>query len=122
MGCTNVNSTHCSLNAIHVVWHQPICLIWSENSTIYILQITEEIGGFNVITNQEEIDSWTERDVDASSIIFYNIEPMYQTSIEGSSTANEMWNRLILQYAQVAVANSAHLLGKFHQYRMDPGN
>jgi hypothetical protein len=21
----------------------------------------------------------------------------------------------------VAVANSAHLLGKFHQYRMDPG-
>jgi hypothetical protein len=32
-----------------------------------------------------------------------------------------MWNRLILQYAQVAVANSAHLLGKFHQYRMDPG-
>ena len=77
--------------------------------------------GVEVVTNQELINTWMERDVDACSIIFYNIEPAYQTSIEGSATAHEMWNRLILQYAQVAVANSAHLLGKFHQYRMDPG-
>ena len=80
-----------------------------------------EIDGVNVVTNQNAIDPWNERDVDACSIIFYNIEPTYQTAIEGSATAHEMWNRLILQYAQVAVANSAHLLGKFHQYRMDPG-
>jgi hypothetical protein len=84
-------------------------------------QVIEEMDGVEVVTNQELINTWMERDVDACSIIFYNIEPAYQTSIEGSATAHEMWNRLILQYAQVAVANSAHLLGKFHQYRMDPG-
>lgn len=82
--------------------------------------MTEERDGITVVTNKEQIDSWIERDVEACSIIFYNIEPTYQTSIEGSATANEMWNRLTLQYAQVAVANSTHMLGVFHQYRMDP--
>ncbi len=96
--------------------------IYSESSFFESQQqVPEDIDGVNVVTNQNAIDSWNERDVDACSIIFYNIEPTYQTSIEGSATAHEMWNRLILQYAQVAVANSAHLLGKFHQYRMDPG-
>jgi hypothetical protein len=96
--------------------------IYSESSIFESKQqVPEERDGVNVVTNQNAIDSWNERDVDACSIIFYNIEPTYQTSIEGSATAHEMWNRLKLQYAQVAVANSAHLLGKFHQYRMDPG-
>ena len=96
--------------------------IYSENSIFLSQQqVLGEIDGVNVVTNQNAIDLWNERDVDACSIIFYNIEPTYQTAIEGSATAHEMWNRLILQYAQVAVANSAHLLGKFHQYRMDPG-
>jgi hypothetical protein len=53
------------------------------------------------------------------SIIFYNIKPLYQTSIEGS-TSQEMWNRQQLEYANMAVANATQLLGKFHQYRMDP--
>lgn len=74
-----------------------------------------------VVTNQAIIDAWMERDVDACSIIFYNIEPTYQTSIEGSTTAHEMWTRLTLQYAEVSVANASLLLGKFHQYKMDPG-
>lgn len=73
-----------------------------------------------VVTNQATIDAWMERDVDACSIIFYNIEPTYQTSIEGSTTAHEMWTRLTLQYAEVSVANASLLLGKFHQYKMDP--
>lgn len=59
-----------------------------------------------VVTNQAIIDAWMERDVDACSIIFYNIEPTYQTSIEGSTTAHEMWTRLTLQYAKVSVANA----------------
>ncbi len=97
--------------------------IYSENSIFLSQQqVLGEVDGVNVVTNQNTIDLWNERDVDACSIIFYNIEPTDQTAIEGSATAHEMWKRLILQYAQVAVANSAHLLGKFHQYRMDPGN
>ena len=31
-----------------------------------------------------------------------------------------MWDRLILQYAQVAVANADLLLAKFQGYKMDP--
>lgn len=76
----------------------------------------------NRVTNQETIDTWIERDTDACSIIYYNIEPAYQTSIEGSATSAEMWNRLAQEYAQVAVANSSQLTAKFFQYLMDPGN
>jgi hypothetical protein len=87
----------------------------------------EDVGGIEVdgvklsiITNQDAIDRWIEKDVDACSIIFYNIEPAYQTTIEGSNTAHEMWNRLTLQYAETSAANASLLLGKFHQYKMDP--
>jgi hypothetical protein len=59
----------------------------------------EDVGGIEVdgvklsiITNQDPIDRWIEKDVDACSIIFYNIEPAYQTTIEESNTAHEMWN------------------------------
>lgn len=90
------------------------------NLILYFKQITEETNGVRVVANKDQIDSWIERDIDACSIIFYNIEPTFQTAIEGSATSNEMWNRLTLQYAQVAVANSAHMLGMFHQYRMNP--
>jgi hypothetical protein len=31
-----------------------------------------------------------------------------------------MWNRLTLQYAETSAANASLLLGKFHQYKMDP--
>ncbi len=75
----------------------------------------------NGVTNQDVIDNWIERDTDACSIIYYNIEPTYQTSIEGSVTSAEMWNRLAQEYAQVAVANSSQLTAKFFQYLMDPG-
>ena len=63
-----------------------------------------------------------DRDVEAMSIIFYNIEPMYQTSIEGSATSRKMWSRLQLEHQNIAVANATQLLGKFHQYRMDPNH
>jgi hypothetical protein len=75
-----------------------------------------------VITNQNEIDTWIDKDINAQGIIFYNIEPSFQVALEGSGSSNEMWNRLILQYAQVAIANADFLLGKFQLYKMDPGN
>jgi hypothetical protein len=65
--------------------------------------------GRAIITNQDEIDRWKEKDVDACSIIFYNIEPAYQTTIEGSNTAHEMWNRLPSNMPR-------HLLLKPHSY------
>lgn len=75
----------------------------------------------NVVTNQADIDNWIDKDTEACSIIYYNIEPAFQTSIEGSETSAEMWNRLAQEYAQVAIANSSQLTAKFFQYIMDPG-
>jgi hypothetical protein len=83
------------------------------------LQITRENKGKAVVVNLEAIDARTNRDIEAMSIIFYNIKPLYQTSIEGS-LSQEMWNRQQLEYANMAVANAKQLLGKFNQYRMDP--
>ncbi|XP_045034748.1 uncharacterized protein LOC116934903 [Daphnia magna] len=82
----------------------------------------ETFNDENEVTNQDVIDTWIERDTDACSIIYYNIEPIYQTSIKGSATSAEMWNRLAQEYAQVAVANSSQLTAKFFQYLMDPGH
>ena len=37
-------------------------------------------------------------------IIYYNIEPKLQVWLEGCRTAADMWDRLILQFAQAAAA------------------
>ena len=73
-----------------------------------------------IIQNAKEIESWISRDIEAMVTMFYIIEPTYKTSIEGSTISSEMWSRLILEYANVAAANSCQLISKFHQYRMDP--
>ena len=57
----------------------------------------------------------------AQQLIYYNIEPTYQSSIEGSVTAQEMWQRLLAEFADVAASNDRSLLGKFHSYRINPG-
>ena len=97
---------------------QPICFFTFQKP----IEVDYEGEKVNVVTNQKEIDEWTDKDISAQGIIFYNIEPAFQVALEGSGSSNEMWNRLILQYAQVAIANADFLLGKFQSYKMDPGN
>ena len=82
----------------------------------------EEVAGVRFLANADEVDSWTTRDIEDMGIIFYNIDPAYQTSVEGSNSAAEMWNQLLLEYANVAAANSSQLTSKFYQYRMDPNH
>lgn len=48
------------------------------DSVKLILQV---VGEDNVVENLVDIDDWIMRDIEAMSIIFYNIEPLYQTSI-----------------------------------------
>jgi hypothetical protein len=50
----------------------------------------ELVAGARFLANADDIDSWTTRDIEALSIIFYNIDPAYQTSVEGSNSAAEM--------------------------------
>ena len=74
----------------------------------------EEVAGAWFLAKADDIDSWTTRDIEAIGIIFYNIDPAYQTSVEGSNSAAEMWNRLLLEYANVAAAHSSQLTSKFY--------
>jgi hypothetical protein len=79
------------------------------------------VQGVAPVTNQAEIETWVTKDLQAQQLIYYNIEPTYQSSIEGSVTAQEMWQRLLAEFADVAASNDRSLLGKFHSYRMNPG-
>ena len=79
------------------------------------------VQGVAPVTNQAEIETWVTKDLQAQQLIYYNIEPTYQSSIEGSVTAQEMWERLLAEFADVAASNVRSLLGKFHSYRMNPG-
>ena len=57
-----------------------------------------------VVENQVLIDTWDQKNVDARMIIYCNIEPKLQVLLEGCRTAADMWDRLILQFAQAAAA------------------
>ncbi|KAI9555904.1 hypothetical protein GHT06_018428 [Daphnia sinensis] len=72
-----------------------------------------------VITNQNLIDTWLQKDVDARTIIHCNVEPHLQVIIEGCTTAATMWERLLLQFAQAAAANANLLLAKFFEYKYE---
>lgn len=76
----------------------------------------------NVVVNQNLIDAWTQRDVDARAIIYCNIEPQQQIIVEGCQTAADMWDRLILQYAQAAAINANLVTAKFFDYRYNPAH
>jgi hypothetical protein len=75
-----------------------------------------------VVTNQALIDVWDQKDFDARMIIYCNIEPQLQVLVEGSRTAADVWDRLILQFAQAVAANANLLLSKFTNYRYEKGN
>ncbi len=75
-----------------------------------------------MVENQNVIDDWDQKDVDARMIIYCNIEPKLQVLVEGSRTAADMCDRLILQFAQSAAANANLLLSKFPNYRYEKGN
>ena len=82
---------------------------YSTNFCLVSLQILNNW----VVENQVLIDTWDQKDVDARMIIYCNIEPKLQVLLEGCRTAADMWDRLILQFAQAAAANANLLLNNF---------
>ena len=89
--------------------HHSLCLV-----SLQILNNGE-------VENQAQIDVWDQKDVDARMIIYCNIEPKLQVLLEGCRTAADMWDRLILQFAQAAAANANLLLNKFANYQYEQG-
>jgi len=75
----------------------------------------------NEVANLAEIEAWIMKDTQAQMLIYTNIEPQFQVSIEGSADAHEMWSRLLAEYASVSTSNVRLILGKFHSYKMNPG-
>lgn len=74
----------------------------------------------DVITNQAAIYAWDQKDIDARAIIYCNVEIAHQIPIEGCRTSSEMWDRILLQYAQAVAAYSNLLLARFFEYRYNP--
>ena len=74
----------------------------------------------NEVANIAEIEAWILKDTQAQMLIYTNIEPLFQVSIEGSIDAHEMWTRLLAEYASVSTSNVRLILGKFHSYKMNP--
>jgi hypothetical protein len=87
-------------NMLNVICRQPNNMIIRSFLSLYF-QVCQEMEvervKVTVITNQNEIDTWIDKDINAQGIIFYNIEPSFQVALEGSGSSNEMWNRLILR-------------------------
>ena len=75
----------------------------------------------NEVANLAEIEAWIMKDTQAQMLIYTNIEPQFQVSIEGSADAHEMWSRLLAEYASVSTSNVRLILGKFHSYKMNAG-
>jgi hypothetical protein len=86
-----------------------------------MLDNSQVVNAEGVVTNQPLIDAWLQKDVDARTIIYCNVEPQLQVIIEGCTTAATMWDRLLLQFAQAAAANSNLLLAKFFEYKYEKG-
>jgi hypothetical protein len=74
-----------------------------------------------VITNQATLDAWDLRDAEARIVIYCNVESSLQVLVEGIQSAAEMWERLLLQFAQAAPANANIMQARFFEYRYNKG-
>lgn len=81
----------------------------------------QTVGEDGAVNNQNAIDAWDLKDAEARISIFCIVEPQLQTLLEGSNTAAEMWERLLLQFARAAQANVNLLLAKFFDYKYNKG-
>lgn len=75
----------------------------------------------DTITNADEIDAWMQKDVDARAAIYASMKPEQQASVQGCSTALEMWTRIQTEYAEMAAENGHLLMAKFFDYKYQSG-
>ena len=98
-------------------------VVWERCISIYELILglpSQTIGEDGAVNNQNVINEWIQRDADARLIIFCNIELAQQSLVEGCTSAADMWDRLVLQYADAAPINSTLLIEKFFNYKYNP--
>ena len=69
----------------------------------------------------DEKKRWKKGDSTARTILLTAIDYNQMQLVTTCNTAQEMWERLLAEFADVAASNVRSLLGKFHSYRMNPG-
>ena len=75
----------------------------------------------DVVQNADLIDQWRQKDVEARAFIYSTMKPEKQITLQGCVTAFEMWNRIVMEYAQVSVESEPLLWGQFYSYKFQPG-
>ena len=76
----------------------------------------------DVVTNQDAIEIWMQKDVDARTYLYSTIKIEQQGSLHGCSTAFQMWTRIQTEYAQVMADNEHLITAKFFAYKYVPGH
>ena len=75
-----------------------------------------------MVTNQDAIETWMQKDVDARTYLYSTIKTEQQGSLHGCSTAFQMWTRIQTEYAQVMADNEHLITAKFFAYKYVPSH
>jgi hypothetical protein len=73
-----------------------------------------------LVLNQEAIDAWEQREINARALILFNVDEDQQASIRACKTAMEMWDQLHNEYALMASDNAMISLKNFFHYKYNP--
>jgi len=93
-------------------------IIKKKKKILSYAQVINEEGG----TNEAEIETWKQKDVDARTYLYSTISPTQQGSLHGCKTAHEMWTRVKTEYAENSAQNVHMLTLKFMDYKYQKGN
>lgn len=71
--------------------------------------------------NAAQIELWKQRDVEARTYIYSTVKPEQQVALQGCRTAFEMWNRILIEYAEATAESESSLWSQFYNYKFRSG-
>lgn len=78
--------------------------------------------GIEIITNTEQIKSWTKRDIRAQRYMMNTILPSLQENFAECDTAHEMWEKICFAHLHMASENINVTLNKYYTYKYVEGH
>jgi hypothetical protein len=75
-----------------------------------------------IASNAARIKTWKQNDYAATSCLITTLEESIQRSLIACKSANEIWDRLVIQFEQTASQNKYYLQQRFYEYSYQQGN
>lgn len=104
-----------------------ISLICFKNNNLnsFVIICPKILDDRGVALNADLIDQLKQKDVEARTFIYSTMKPEKQTTLQGCTTAFEMWSRIFSQLSQsvseVSAESEPLLWGQFYSYKFKPG-